>query len=109
MTPAPVTALGDLPEGGAAYGCRPTASAAVARNYSQLHARQIRLVQQQPKHCHSKRLRRSQRSRARYGNHYRQSARGGATTSCTVAVKQLIDGFVGYGQEHNGQCWAALY
>ncbi len=32
---------------------------------------------------------------------------GGATTSCTVAVKQLIDGFVGYGQEHNGQCWAA--
>ena len=32
---------------------------------------------------------------------------GGATSSCTVAVKQLIDGFVDYGQEQLHQCWAA--
>ncbi len=32
---------------------------------------------------------------------------GGATATYTVAVKQLIDGFVGYGQESSGQCWAA--
>ena len=32
---------------------------------------------------------------------------GGATASCTVAVKQVIGGFIGYGQEQRHQCWAA--
>lgn len=32
---------------------------------------------------------------------------GGATASCTVAVKQVIGGFVGYGQERPHYCWLA--
>ncbi len=32
---------------------------------------------------------------------------GGATATYTVAVKQLIDGFVGYGQERAHYCWLA--
>ena len=32
---------------------------------------------------------------------------GGATASCTVAVKQVIGGFVGYGQERPHDCWLA--
>lgn len=32
---------------------------------------------------------------------------GGATTSCTVAVKQVVSTFIGYGQERPHYCWLA--
>ena len=107
LTPAPVTALGDLPEGEQpmAVGQQlQLPSPGIIPNYT---PGRLDWYSSDPSIA-------TENSSGVVSGHApgtvtitAKARSGGATTSCTVAVKQLINGFVVYGQEQLHQCWAA--